>query len=98
MHRAHAFYNPHLYGPTEAFVHMPWHTQRIAMTESHLRTEQILMKFVGKEFDLFVILIDFRLEERLKERIRYVYKLNAIFHSPLDSFSSCSLPNSVLPR
>lgn len=65
--------NPHLYGPTETLIHMPWHTQRITVTESHLRAEQILMKFIGKEFNLLVIVVDLRLQE-IKECILVIIR------------------------
>lgn len=51
----------HLYGSTKALIHMPWHAQRVAVTEADLRAQQILVKLVGKELDLLVVVVYVRL-------------------------------------
>lgn len=52
----------HLDGPAEALVHMPRHAQSIAVAKSHFRAQQVLVELVGKELNLFVVVVDLRLQ------------------------------------
>lgn len=51
-----------LNGSPEALTKVPGHTQRIAVTEAHLRTEQVLVEVTRVELDLLEVVEDLVLQ------------------------------------